>query len=273
MARNPNARNPSSRKTLRPLSVGNIVSSSVQIYRDRLGEYLLQSLFAYLWIFVPIYGWAKYAMICGLMSRRAFQALIGQPETVPQARAKVRSQMWAFLSAGLQIGLRMILIYFGGAIVIAIAGALLIAVFPPAGVVLTVLLVIALIITLIRLYSRWFVVEVPLAVESGLTGTQSINRSWALTKKSVGRVQIVVVIAFLVTLPLVFLTGYLPSFLPLFLPQESILTSIISLISIPVSLIGGALVMPFWQIIKAVVYYDLRSRQEGLDLELRSRQA
>lgn len=266
------ATNPSRPKTLRPLSVGNIVSSSVQIYRSSLKEYLLQSLFAYLWIFVPVYGWAKYAMIGGLMSRKAFQTLIGQPETMPQARAKVRSQMWAFLSAGLQVVLRMILIYFAGAIVIAIAGTLLTAVFPPVGVVLTVLLVIALIVILIRLYSRWFVVEVPLAVENGLTGTQSIDRSWKLTQKSVGRVQIVVVIAFLVTLPLVVLTGYLPSFLPLFLPPDSALASALSLISIPISLLGGILVMPFWQVIKAAVYYDLRSRREGLDLDLRGGQ-
>jgi hypothetical protein len=28
-------------------------------------------------------------------------------------------------------------------------------------------------------------------------------------------------------------------------------------------------VMPFWQSIKAVIYYDLRSRREGLGLQLR----
>lgn len=29
------------------------------------------------------------------------------------------------------------------------------------------------------------------------------------------------------------------------------------------------LVFPIWQTVKAVVYYDLRSRHEGLDLQLR----
>jgi hypothetical protein len=28
------------------------------------------------------------------------------------------------------------------------------------------------------------------------------------------------------------------------------------------------LVLPFWQSLKAVIYYDLRSRREGLDLRL-----
>jgi hypothetical protein len=29
--------------------------------------------------------------------------------------------------------------------------------------------------------------------------------------------------------------------------------------------------MPFWQTIKAVIYYDLRTRREGMGLELRER--
>jgi hypothetical protein len=31
----------------------------------------------------------------------------------------------------------------------------------------------------------------------------------------------------------------------------------------------GALLIPFWQSIKAVIYYDLLTRKEGLGLELR----
>jgi hypothetical protein len=35
------------------------------------------------------------------------------------------------------------------------------------------------------------------------------------------------------------------------------------------SFVGGALILPFGQTVKAVVYYDLRSRREGLGLQLR----
>jgi hypothetical protein len=34
-------------------------------------------------------------------------------------------------------------------------------------------------------------------------------------------------------------------------------------------LVSGALFLPFWQAIKAVIYYDLRSRREGLGLQMR----
>jgi uncharacterized membrane protein (DUF485 family) len=34
---------------------------------------------------------------------------------------------------------------------------------------------------------------------------------------------------------------------------------------------SGALVTPFWQAMKAIIYYDLRSRKEGLGLQMRKR--
>jgi hypothetical protein len=36
-----------------------------------------------------------------------------------------------------------------------------------------------------------------------------------------------------------------------------------------VSILSGALIMPFWQVIKAVIYYDVRARREGFGLQLR----
>jgi hypothetical protein len=34
---------------------------------------------------------------------------------------------------------------------------------------------------------------------------------------------------------------------------------------------GGPVVIPFWQPMKAIIYYDLRSRKEGLGLQIRDR--
>jgi hypothetical protein len=38
---------------------------------------------------------------------------------------------------------------------------------------------------------------------------------------------------------------------------------------IAVSFVSGSLLVPFWQAIKAVIYYDVRNRKEGLDLKMR----
>jgi hypothetical protein len=84
-------------------------------------------------------------------------------------------------------------------------------------------------------------------------------------------VQAIVFIAFLVTIPIQAITGYLPGFLFRSVQQNTSAYWIVYLINLGISLIGGVLVLPFWQSIKAVMYYDLRSRREGIDLQLRDR--
>ncbi|NEQ99987.1 MAG: hypothetical protein F6K30_25350 [Cyanothece sp. SIO2G6] len=261
-------------ETIRPLSVGNVVSASVQLYRNRIGEYFPLAAFAYLWLFVPVYGWAKFCMISGLISRLAFGELADQAETVPQARAKVKGNLWRFLSIAFQIFWRFLGIYILGIILLFIAGAFLGFVLSFISPVLTfiavALLYIVFIFIIIRFFSRWFVAEVPLAVEPRITGTESIKRSWALTEQSVGRLQLVAVIAFMITIPVTLLTGYLPLIVEFVLPDLAA-SGAFNVISFLLSIAGGMLLLPFWQVIKAVIYYDLRSRQEGLDLELRDR--
>ena len=44
---------------------------------------------------------------------------------------------------------------------------------------------------------------------------------------------------------------------------------IFSLLILGLTFAGLALIAPFWQTVKAVIYYDLRSRREGLGLQLR----
>jgi Na+-transporting methylmalonyl-CoA/oxaloacetate decarboxylase gamma subunit len=207
------------------------------------------------------------------MSRLAFSELIEQPESVGTARARVKSKLWYFLCVGFHVGIRLLGIYLLGAIAIGIIGGVLSAISSTLGIIAFVLLIITLLIILIRFFSRLFVAEIPLAVENNMTGAQSVDRSWQLTAEAVGRIQIVAVIAFLVTLPLVALTGYLPNILFPVLAPDFAETGLAALISFILSLAGGVLLLPFWQIIKAVVYYDLRSRQEGLDLQLRDRRS
>ena len=256
---------------LRPLNPGNVISSGVQLYRNNPGLYLPSAVFAYLWIFVPVYGWAKFAMISGMLSRLAFKQLIDEPETVPQARAKVKARLWSFLGVSFSVGIRIFGVYLGGALLVGIIVGVMAAIAAPLAVIVGIVLGLGFIFALIWFVSRWFVAEVPLAVENALTGGQSVDRSWNLTEKSVGRIQIVAFIGFLVTLPITALTGYLPDILLTAFAPDIAANPLLRLIIFVLSLAGGVVLMPFWQIIKAVVYYDLRSRQEGLDLELRDR--
>ena len=263
---------------IQPLSIGNVVSAAVRLYRSHLKTYLKLAAIAHLWILVPIYGWAKYAAISGLISRLAFGELIYQPESVQAARSHVNRRLWSFLRVGFQIAISMLLIYFGLAIVGGVlAGLIGVAVGAVLGsssiiVATTLAIIVTVVIVLLGLtwfYSRWIVAEMPLAVEENINGGESVARSWELTKASVFRIQGVVLVAFIVTMPLLFVLNYIPSLFLIGLERGSTIYSIVYLISWIGSLIGGILVMPFWQALKAVLYLDLRSRREGLGLQLR----
>ncbi|MCC5664288.1 hypothetical protein LC653_10250 [Nostoc sp. CHAB 5784] len=263
---------------IQPLSIGNVVSAAVRLYRSHLKSYLNLAAIAHLWILVPIYGWAKYAAICGLISRLAFGELIYQPESVQAARSHVNPRLWSFLRVGFQVGISLLLIYFGlaivGGILAALLGVVLGSILGTSGIVVATTLAIIVTVGIVLLgliwfYSRWVVAEVPLAVEENINGGESVARSWELTKASVLRIVGIVLVAFFVTLPLVFVLNYIPSLFLLKLEQGSTIYSIVYFISWIGSLVGGVLVMPFWQALKAVLYLDLRSRREGLGLQLR----
>jgi hypothetical protein len=56
------------RATGESLSVGNVVSAGLRIYRDHFKPYYLEALRSYLWVLVPVYGWAKCLAIQGFRS-------------------------------------------------------------------------------------------------------------------------------------------------------------------------------------------------------------
>ncbi|MDZ7996154.1 MAG: hypothetical protein RM022_031810 [Nostoc sp. EfeVER01] len=263
---------------IQPLSIGNVVSAAVRLYRSHLKTYLNLAAIAHLWVLVPVYGWAKYAAISGLISRLAFGELIYQPESVQTARSHVNPRLWSFLRVAFQVGISLLIIYIGlaivGGVVASLIGVALGGILGTSGIIVITTLVIIVTAGIILLgltwfYSRWIVAEVPLAVEENINGGESVARSWELTKASVFRIQGIVLVAFIVTLPLVFVLNYIPSLFLIKLEPGTAIYSIVYIISVIGSLIGGVLVMPFWQALKAVLYLDLRSRREGLGLQLR----
>ncbi len=262
-----------------PLSVGNVINAGVRIYRSHLKEYFTLSLRASLWSIVPVYGWAKSAEIAGAIGRLAYSELINQPETVADARNHTSPRLWQFFVTSLLVGL----IFFGlvmGAVIgvsfIAGVGAVAASVSPPLWIVAVILGIVALIaafIVLLRFSSRLLVYDLPLAIETNIDGTTSISRSWSLTKGSVGRIQWILFVAFLITVlvyvPAIALFGAIATLTSRNEAPE--LLVLLRIIDLAVRIVLTASIMPYWQVIKAVIYYDLRARREGLGLQLRDR--
>jgi len=109
---------------MKPLSVGNVVSAGLRIYRDNFKKYYRLAFISSLWAWIPIYGTAKFYAYQGLISRLAYGEIIEQPETVRDANRHVKGRMWSFLGAAILVWLRFLLAYILGllAIILVVGG-------------------------------------------------------------------------------------------------------------------------------------------------------
>jgi hypothetical protein len=270
--------------SMRPLSIGNVVSAGFQLYRSHFKQYLGLSCKAVLWAIIPVYGWAKGATINAAISRLAFQDLVSQPETTSTARDRLEPQLWQFLVVQLLVGIILFGVNFGlsiaQGILVGILGAIAGQSSALTGLVSAITSLVVFLIY-IWVYTRFFIPEVVLAIESGVDGTKAIGRSWELTQGHVLRLQGVVLVAGLITFPLIVL-----AIVPMFLAIGSLAAVAVTgvpdagalglflislLVSIVLIIFASIVIAPFWQAIKAAVYYDLRGRREGAGFKLRDR--
>jgi hypothetical protein len=224
---------------------------------------------------------ARAGMNIALISRLAYGELIQQPESVEAGRREMRPRLWRLFRAQIFVNLLLAVINFGTTMVHSIFTSIATITLGVDSVIAAALSSIVYLITLgvyMWFYARWSIPELPIAIEN-VSSSQAVTRSWDLSKGSAMRVLTVLFVGLLVTLPL-----YVLSFLP-FLSTAIALSSQIAadnraaIISLFIALgISGLLflllnvfIIPFWQALKALIYFDLRNRREGLDLQLRQR--
>ncbi|MEQ9666835.1 hypothetical protein [Coleofasciculus sp. G2-EDA-02] len=245
------------RQPMKPLSVGNVVSASLRLYRDRFKLYFGLAFQAFLWGIVPIYGWAKFYQIQGIISRHAVSEFSEQPETIDSIRNQLDRKMWDFWIAQILIGLIALGVNFGLSIASGIIG----------GIAPSLESIINLVTLGIYLwvYAHFFLTELPLAVEGNMKPKTAINRSWELSKGFIPNIMGIIAVASLITIPLglIVLIPILITIPTVLInpSPEALLTALgmlVPLLFIAFACIG-LLVMPFWQIIKALIYYDLRN--------------
>ena len=299
-------------------NIGNIVSVGLQLYRSHFKSYFSIALMATLWIIFPFLlsgilvgvlfatqagpGWyvlilllaivlgvycsAKALMNTALISRLAFGELLQKPESVRAARQQLNHRLWGVFWAQFLANLILAAASFTLSLLQTV-------IFGGVGLLFRNIVVLYAMITIIGnliylvvylwVYSRFFIPEVPIAVEENIGAASAVGRSWELSKHSSGRILGVIGVAVLITLPFYALSAApmisgLLAIAPFLNDPDSILfaapnvlqqLAIAFLIGFLLFFIINLVVMPFWQTIKAVLYYDLRSRLEGLDLRLR----
>ncbi|WP_310411299.1 hypothetical protein [Chamaesiphon sp. OTE_8_metabat_110] len=234
---------------------------------------------------VTLYLIAKYSTDRAVICRLAYQQLIDAPETVADATRQLTPRTWAFLRLSLLLGLYMFLITFGAYIAFALTLFIIAGIFGVLSqgnlgtfayiiiVVLGIGLGVLAIALVLRFYAYWFVSELPLALESTSTSSLAsfgLRRSRQLSSTAVRQIILIITVAFLITIPLSMISS-IPSFIgqamTLSTTQSVIATGgFLVFISFILNIAIELFVMPFWQIIKAIVYFDLRNRREGGDL-------
>jgi hypothetical protein len=243
---------------------------------------------------IPLFllGIAKYQANLGLISRLAFGVLTNKPETIQDASRHVLPKLWKFLRAALLVGAIIIAIYIAFVLCVFILGVLFGVLFGllfsggasganiGIAVILGPLIAVGIIVGsvfFIRFIMRFSILEIPLAVED-IDAVQTVRRSWKLTQKNIGRIFTIFLVAGLITLPLQIVASILSNIIQAVLsrivnaePTDPAFLAISYIIGYILALILSVFLVPFWQAIKATIYYDLRSRKEGIDLQLRDR--
>jgi MFS family permease len=236
------------------------------------------------WIGVFLYLAAKYATDRAVICRLAYQELIEVPETVAVATQQLVPRTWSFLRLSWLVSFYMFIIAAIGylslaLLVIAITAISIYGLKLPAENPLLIISVALLVIgafllwlvILFRFYAYWLVAELPLAVEQTKSARSSIKRSQQLVKTSTQRVLLIITIAFLLTIPINTI-GNGPSFIGQIMSSVSTDAStqamgyLLTFVGFLINLVSELFLMPFWQVIKAIIYYDLRNRREGGDL-------
>ncbi|NEO55980.1 MAG: hypothetical protein F6K54_24670 [Okeania sp. SIO3B5] len=293
------------------------------------------------WLLLFAFCTAKSIVNSAIINRLVFGILANQPETVREVRRNLTLKMRSFFWAFVLLFLIVVGIYlsFPVAIVILISIILLpISVMAAiANIELNIqpdiiqnnIVILAIIISgfigmifivtcyylTIRLLTRFFILDMPLAVEENMTATKSLGRSWELTKGYIGRIFVILLTAILVALPismvlniiseifsniLILKTTFfnisfnslfdtlgavrilvLPFDMTILLPLSIIVMILGNVLGSPNYLLASLiqdyaiislsniLLLPFWQTIKAVIYYDFQTSRKGMGLQLR----
>jgi hypothetical protein len=231
-----------------------------------------------------LYCLARYSTDRAVIARLAYQELIDRPETISTATQALIPRSWGFLRLAWLLGLYIFLVVFIGYILLAIGIGACFGIIiglnltsNPVAIGLAVLVTIGLFIlfifTIVRYYSHWFIAELPLAIESSKSASFSLRRSKDLSLNMVRRIQAIIAIALLITLPISAI-GNAPSLIGQFMATPALspdtatqsMGNMLMLGGFFVGVASELIVAPFWQAIKAVIYYDLRNRREGSDL-------
>ena len=217
-------------------------------------------------------------ILTGLLIVAVSRSVLGRIATPGEVWERTRGRILPLIGQTLLITLITIvadiIILVIGVVLIAVIAASIMGSDPGAGAIIATLLVALALIVLVFIAAVFLVVRLSLAPAALMlenTGViEGIGRSWALTRGSFWRVLGILVLAGLIT---GLVTGTLSFGLGMVLGVISVglpaAQPLVSAVTVLLTSVLSALVLPFTAAVTALTYIDLRMRTEGLDVELR----
>jgi hypothetical protein len=236
-------------------------------------------------LLVPLLGLAAGGLGVSLLSA-VVMSILGGVMAVPVSRSSLNrktgfKQMWVLvrhrLLALAGLSLLMILVPLVPLVLLVIGAIAILAATGPAGVLIVLPLGLGVMAVIVWLSIKLLVAPAAITIEE-LGVLDSLRRSWSLTTASWWRIFGIVLVAALiigvigqvVQIPISLAIGGISSTVT---PQAGIeqlgkQDLLLTVISMVVSGLAGALGFAFQSAVSGLVYLDLRMRRDGLDVEL-----
>jgi hypothetical protein len=211
--------------------------------------------------------WIAYMVALGASTVAVSEIYAGRPATIASSYGHMRGQIGRLLLLSLFVGLRVFGIFLGlMSIVMVLAIGVAIAVRPLGGLIAVLGMIGAFVAC--GLYALRFAVSVPALVLEDVSAGAAIRRSITLIRGSLGRTIVLVLFTMIITYAAMALFQGPFAVGAMMAGPESRTAFWLNLAGAVSGALAGAVTGPLMIVALALLYYDVRIRKEGLDLDM-----
>jgi glycerophosphoryl diester phosphodiesterase family protein len=208
-----------------------------------------------------------YAVALGATTVAVSQIYLDRPGTIRSAYAPLKGKVGRLTLLFFLVSLRVFGVAFLGLFAVALFGGFLAVFSPVIGVAIMIIGMLGTVALTLWLVLR-YAVSVPAAVLEDESATDAITRSVQLTEDYRGRTFVLVMFSLVIAYAALFIFQGPFLVVAAMAEQGSAMYFWTNMLSSVFGAIGSALTSPLMVVAFAVLYYDLRVRKEGLDLDV-----
>jgi hypothetical protein len=208
-----------------------------------------------------------YAVALGATTVAVSQIYLDRPGTIRSAYAPLKGKVGRLTLLFFLVSLRIFGVALLGFIAVALFGGFLAVFSPVIGVVIMIIGALGTVALTLWLVLR-YAVSVPAAILEDESATDAITRSVQLTEDYRGRTFVLVMFSMVIAYAALFIFQGPFLVVAAMAEQGSAMYFWTNMLSSVFGAVGSALTSPLMVVAFAVLYYDLRVRKEGLDLDV-----